>query len=479
MNEVHTRLAALGVRIPEILLPRNGTDLSKWAVIACDQFTQDINYWEQVKNTAAGAPSSVNLIFPEVYLEAASHKGGGPEARAKMVAGIRDSMDAYLKEEVFAPPQHCCVYLERRTPHNPQRRGLVLAADLEQYNWAPESRPLIRSTEGTVTERLPSRIEIRRGAPLELPHVLLLIDDEEDALIPSLGKIARKRPPLYETPLMMNSGSVSGWAVDTEEAWALLADGLEALASKAGGRYGSALPGEAPFLFAVGDGNPSLATAKAVWEEYKKAHAGEAGLSNHPARWALVEVENIYDSGISFEPIHRVVFGVEPDELMETLSALDAIRCQPDTPARVIRIECLSPEMATASLQPLLDSFIKERGLAIDYIHGEAEVLRIASDSALQAASRQAVGLLLPPVRKDGFFKTVAQNGPLPRKSFSMGEAEEKRFSSASPMEKLLRGKGPFCATVLKKPSFLIGGKSSPTACLVASDASRKTSLSP
>ena len=222
---------------------------------------------------------------------------------------------------------------------------------------------------------------------------------------------------------MMNSGSVSGWAVDTENAWALLADGLQTLADTAGERYGNAFPGEAPFLFAVGDGNHSLATAKAVWEEYKKAHAGEPGLPNHPARWALVEVENIYDPGISFEPIHRIVFGIEPDELLKALSALRDIKCHAQSPGRVIQVECLSPEIATASLQPLLDSFVKEKGLSIDYIHGAEELFRLASDSA-----RQAVGLLLPPVRKDGFFKTVAQNGPLPRKSFSMGEAEEKRF---------------------------------------------------
>jgi len=270
-----------------------------------------------------------------------------------------------------------------------------------------------------VKERLPSRIEIRRGAPLELPHVLLLIDDEEDKLIPSLGEIAKKKSPLYETSLMMGSGSISGWAVDTEEAWTLLADGLKALADKAG----VSSPNEQPFLFAVGDGNHSLATAKAVWDEYKKAHAGEAGLENHPARWALVEVENLYDPGILFEPIHRVVFGVEPPELLKALSGLSDLKCGLEASSRVIRIECLSPDIATASLQPLLDRLVKEKGFSLDYIHGEDEVLRLAADSA-----RRAVGLILPPVRKDGLFKTVAQTGPLPRKSFSMGEAEEKRF---------------------------------------------------
>nr|AGS53370.1 protein UCP033563 [uncultured bacterium contig00018] len=420
MSDIHSRLAALGAGVPEILLPRDGTDFSKWAVIACDQFTQDRDYWERVKAAAGGAPSCINLIFPEVYLE-----DGGAEERARRIREIRNSMDSYLSNGVFAPPRRCFVYLERSTPRHPMRRGLVLTVDLERYDWAPEARPLIRSTEGTVKERLPPRVEIRRGAPLELPHILLLIDDEDDRLIPSLGEMTRKSAPLYKTTLMMNSGAVSGWALDTEEAWAALAGGLEALAGKAGGRYGAARPGESPFLFAMGDGNHSLATAKAVWEEYKKTHAGEAGLENHPARWALVEVENLYDPGIDFEPIHRVVFGVEPADLLKAFASLGNLRCRQEPQnGRVIRVESLSPEIATAGLQPVLDCLAGQRkGCSIDYIHGEEEVFRLTSDTA-----RQAVGLILPPVRKDGLFRTVAQSGPLPRKSFSMGSAEEKRF---------------------------------------------------
>ena len=439
MNDIHSRLATLGVGIPEMLLPRSGTDLSKWAVIACDQFTQDTAYWERAKNLTSGAPSCLNLIFPEAYLETTHGQTGGSDAQDKRIKDIRHSMDAYIKGDVFAPPHRCCVYMERRTPHNPRRRGLVLLVDLERYDWAPESRPLIRSTEGTVTERLPSRIQIRRGAPLELPHILLLIDDEKDTLIPTLGEIARTRPPLYETPLMMNSGTVSGWAVDTADAWALLADGLKALADKSSERYSSSAnanrpDSETPFLFAVGDGNHSLAAAKAVWEEYKKAHAARADLENHPARWALVEVENLYDPGISFQPIHRLVFGgpegaVQPHALLQTLmralATLPDLHCKTEqtSASRIITIESRSPDIATASLQPLLDRFVAEHNLAMDYIHGEDETGRLASDPA-----RPAVGIILPPVRKDGFFKTVAQNGPLPRKSFSMGEAEEKRF---------------------------------------------------
>ena len=414
------RLAILGTAIPEILLPKDGTDLSKWAVIACDQFTQDRDYWEQVKIAADGEPSCLSLIFPEVYLA-----DGTEETKKQQIQNIRNSMHSCM-EDVFAPPRRCCVYLERSTTQHPMRRGLVLMVDLDQYDWSPESRPLIRATEGTVKERLPPRMEIRRGAPLELPHILLLIDDEDDSLIPALGETARTRPPLYETPLMMNSGAVTGWALDTEEAWAFLAEGLEKLAAKAAGRYGrnGMSAKESPFLFAVGDGNHSLATAKAVWEEYRKAHAGEKGLENHPARWALVEVENLYDPGISFEPIHRIIFGAEPPELLDVLSSLEDIRCRQDhSESRIIRIENLSPAISTVSLQPLLDNFVKQNGCSIDYIHGEDELIRLAADTA-----RQAVGLILPPVRKDGLFKTVAQSGPLPRKSFSMGEAEEKRF---------------------------------------------------
>lgn len=419
MSDVHSRLEDLGAAIPEILLPKKGIDLSKWAVVACDQYTQDMNYWAEVKKTAGNAPSSYNLIFPEAYLL----EKEGDSAKNLRVQQIKSSMNSYIYEDIFAPKRHCSVYLERSTSHNPIRRGLMLAIDLERYDWAREARPLIRSTEGTMQERLPPRMAVRRGAPLELPHILLLIDDEDDDLIPSLGAIARKQPPLYDTPLMMKGGSVAGWALDTEDSWTLLADGLEKLAKKAGKKYGSA-SGECPFLFAVGDGNHSLAAAKAVWEEYKTNHAAEPGLENHPARWALVELENLYDPGIKFEPIHRVIFGVQPPELLEALSSLKDIKCSQDKQdSRVIRIENLSSNIATVSLQPLLDSFVKEKNSSIDYIHGEDEVFRLAGDS-----SRQVVGLILPPVKKDGLFKTIAQNGPLPRKSFSMGEAEEKRF---------------------------------------------------
>jgi hypothetical protein len=413
MGDIHGRLAALGLKIPEILLPKPGSELEKWAVIACDQFTQDSHYWEKVQTKAGNAPSCLNLIFPEACLE-----DGSADSR---IQSIHQTMHSYIREGIFAPPRLCCAYIERATPLHSCRRGLVLAVDLDQYDWDPESRPLIRSTEGTIKERLPPRMNIRRGAPLETPHILLLIDDEGDTLLPSLGELAKKAAaPLYDTPLMMDSGSIKGWPLEGTEAWAKLAEGLESLHSKANSRYG--VEGPAPFLYAVGDGNHSLATAKGIWEEYKALHKHEPGFENHPCRWALVELENLYDPGISFEPIHRVLFDVEALKAEAALKKLRGFRYSKKG-GRYFALEADTAELATVSLQPLLDDLVKSTGAGIDYIHGKEELQRLAADAA-----RPAICIELPPIRKNGLFKTVAKNGPLPRKSFSMGEAFEKRF---------------------------------------------------
>jgi hypothetical protein len=444
--DVHQRLAALGAAVPEIMLPQ-GADLRAWAVIACDQFTQDGDYWNRVRSVAGKAPSALNLIFPEIYLSGAD--------REERIGDIHRTMGAYMAEGIFAPPRRGCVYVERSTPRHPLRRGLLLAVDLEAYDWAPETRPLIRATEGTVPERLPLRMEVRRGAPLETSHVLLLIDDEEDTLLPGLGERAKRNPPRYDSPLMLNSGNIRGWFLDTEADWICLAEGLEKLAQRAVSRYGTRDP--LPFLYAVGDGNHSLASAKAVWEEYKAAHGGIGDPGDHPARWALVEVENLYDPGIGFEPIHRALFGPSAGEVLDLLAALPGFSSRPlgKTPgageqdraelSRLVGdpeaprarlgllageerflIESDAPGLITDSLQPLLDRFVADHPpYGIDYIHGEDELFRIAGT---KPPGTPAAGLLLPPVKKSGLFQTVARRGPLPRKSFSMGEAEEKRF---------------------------------------------------
>jgi hypothetical protein len=434
--DLEQRLRSLGVGVPELLLPGPGVDPVKWAVIACDQYTQDREYWERLDAATGAAPSTLRLIYPEVYLQ--------DPRRTERIEAIHRCMKDYLRGGVFAPPRRALVYLQRATPWRPLRRGLVLAVDLERYDWSPEARPLIRSTEGTVPERLPPRMEIRRGAALESPHIILLVDDEEDALLPALGRMAKT--PLYDTALEPSAGRLASWALG-EDAWETLASGLERLSLRARTRYGAS--GGDPFLFAVGDGNHSLATAKAVWEEYKAAHAGE-GLEDHPARWALAELENLYDPGIAFEPIHRVLSGpLPPGEILALLKErlrreLPGFSARPVSgPAELSRLvgdagaegsrlgliaggEALLTEtsrggLATGYLQPLLDAFIAEAGfpLEIDYIHGEEELFRLAGG---------ALGILLPPIRKAGLFETVARSGPLPRKSFSMGEAPEKRF---------------------------------------------------
>ena len=429
MDDIQNRFTKLGLFLPEILLPNPAIELEKWAVIACDQFTQHRWYWKNVENAINGAPSTLNLIFPEIFLF--------DEDRCVRIDAIHRTMEQYLAGNVFSDARRGCVYVERSTTYNACRRGLVIAVDLEHYDWSPHARPLIRSTEGTVTERLPPRMDIRRDSALETTHVLILIDDEQDRLLPALAERAKRREPVYHSRLMPDSGDISGWFVDSPDDWAFIAGELEELARLASTRFGSvgaekiaanSAPGVAePFLFAVGDGNHSLAAAKEIWEEYKKNHP--AGISSdgipvHPCRYALVEIENLYDPAVQFEPIHRIVFDVQPSELLDALASVKNINCvQEQSNNRVIRIENLSPHITTASLQPLLDRFVMQKGCSIDYIHGEDEVLRIAADN-----ERQAVGLILPPVRKDGLFKTVAKSGPLPQKSFSMGKADEKRF---------------------------------------------------
>jgi hypothetical protein len=439
MRPAEERLAALGTKIPDILLPNKHIDLQSWAVIACDQFTQDRAFWDGLAKQIGDKASLLSMIFPEIYLE-------DPD-KADRIAKIRASMQKAISSSYFDEPIHGMVYVERSTPHHACRRGLVLALDLERYDWHPEARPLIRATEGTVQERLPPRIEIRRGAPLESPHIIVLIDDPERRLVEGLGERAKTKPSRYKTQLLANAGNITGWVLDTQGDFEYLAAELERLVRQAIIRDGRTNPSAEPFLYAVGDGNHSLATAKAVWEEYKKAHQHEADIMEHPARYALVEIENIYDEGIDFEPIHRIIFGTDLQEMEQLLqkelsariSLVPSLESLMDllsaTPAHTIQYGLVSQEglrlvsipgtaIATAPLQPVLDRFIAEKkGKAfIDYIHGNRET------AALALAEADRIGILLPPVGKGDLFLTVGKSGPLPRKSFSMGEGIEKRF---------------------------------------------------
>jgi uncharacterized protein (DUF1015 family) len=438
MKDSAKTFETLGFAIPEILLPKKGTDLETWAVIACDQFTQDETYWKQAEKTAGENPSTLNMIFPEIFLER--------EDKTERIKAIHDAMKSFLQKAVFDEPRKGFIYIERSTPHQPCRRGLVLAIDLEAYDWDPTKKNLIRATEGTLTERLPPRMDIRRAAPIESPHVILLMDNDDDSILKQLGEKAKQQKPAYDGDLMMKSGHISGWFIEDEESFQFLAEKFRDLAEKANNRYQT--DDKTPFLFAVGDGNHSLATAKSIWEEYKLAHRDDPDLMQHPARFALAELENLYDPGIAFEPIHRVIFHSSIEDVLGALMDLDGFQFKkiddwkeltklvsaenaPRTRfglfdgKTALLVETSAPGISTYPLQPRLDEFIKyNEGVGIDYIHGEDEIFRLANLDK----DAKTVGILLPPVKKEDLFFTVARGGPLPRKSFSMGEACEKRF---------------------------------------------------
>ena len=425
------KLEDLGLRIPEILLPKN-IDLSTWSVIACDQYTQDKDYWKNVEEKTENKPSTLNLILPEVYL-------GSPD-KADRIKKIRQSMKEYLDTGVFADAKKCFIYLERKTAFGRTRKGLVAQIDLETYEWKPFSKANIRATEATIVERIPPRMEIRKGAPLELPHIMLLVNDKDDLLV-GANKPTDGRAPIYDGDLMANGGHITGWALESKVDIEGVEKALNLIAEKNASSDGST------FLFAVGDGNHSLATAKAVWDEYKKEHPED---KDSPVRYALIEIVNIYDTGLTFEPIHRVIFNIDNEALIKKLAeklngnikALDdadkVIKAVKDSWANFgffyldsegkqknVLLETKIKELAVARLQPEIDAFLKElpdqSKAEIDYIHGTDEVLKLGS-------KENSLGILLPPIAKDSFFETINGRGPLPRKSFSMGEADEKRF---------------------------------------------------
>ena len=422
----------MGVKIPEILLPKN-LDVSTWSVVACDQYTQDREYWKNVEKTAAGKPSTLNIILPEVYLNDAD--------KSIRIEKIRETMKNYIESGIFADAQEEFIYVERKTAYGRVRHGLVCTIDLETYEWKPFSKALIRATEATIVERIPPRMEIRKGAPLETPHIMLLVNDPNHSLVEGTGEKVKSQAPVYSGNLMQNSGSISGWKVCGDENLEYVRSTLESLAESNTAEDGSI------FLFAVGDGNHSLATAKAVWDEYKKEHPED---TESRVRYALVEIVNIYDTGLTFEPIHRVIFDVAAENLIadtaEKLNGKTENLASPEELEKAVKnskadfgfvylkdgkqvytlLKTDITDLAVSRLQPALDEFLKAEKAngtkaEIDYIHGAQEVFRLG-------AKENATGILLPPVAKDSFFATINGRGPLPRKSFSMGEADEKRF---------------------------------------------------
>lgn len=375
----------------DILLPKDA-DMEKWSVIACDQFTSQKEYWVKAHELVGDAPSALKLIMPEAELPA-------EEGR---IDAINAEMKAYLENGVFEEKKNSFIYVERTLNNGEIRKGLVGMIDLEEYDYNAGSVSAVRATEKTVIERIPPRVNIRRGASLELPHVLLLCDDEERMIIDPLSVGRRALPLVYDFDLMQGGGHISGWLV-SGLALRALKSRIEDYEKKAAAKG---------LVYAVGDGNHSLAAAKACYEENKRAEA----------RFALVELENIHDEAQEFEPIHRIVTGTDAEKLIAAFGELNndtgtAVKWFAGDKSGEVRVSGLP----VGTVQTFLDTYLAENAGEIDYIHGDEVVTELSKQE-------NAVGFILPPVEKNAFFLSIAENGTLPRKTFSMGSANEKRY---------------------------------------------------
>jgi len=418
---MNPKFEKLGFYPADILLPKDA-DMTRWAVVACDQFTSQPEYWEAVEKTVGEAPSTLRLILPEAKLN-------DPDVEAH-IAGINASMKAYLDGGVFQVLPDSLVYIERTQSDGLVRHGLIGMVDLDQYDFTPGSGALIRATEGTVLSRIPPRVKVRQDAPIELPHVMLLIDDPERTVIEPMTAQSSRMEKVYDFDLQHGGGHLTGWKLTDGQVDAT-ADALTALCSEAEMEKKYGVKGAAPLLFAVGDGNHSLATAKQCYENLKKV-TPESEWASLPARYALVEVVNNHDDALQFEPIHRVVFGVEPEKMLEAFKAFypGAYEGQGDghTIAYTyaghqgfLTVPQPKVQLAVGTLQAFIDAYLKENGGEVDYIHGDEVTDELGGKPG-------NIGFKLPAMGKEQLFKTVIADGVLPRKTFSMGHAQDKRY---------------------------------------------------
>lgn len=401
----------------DIMLPKDAP-MEKWAVIACDQFTSDYDYWQRVRANAEGCPSTINLVLPEAIL-------GTPEEETQ-TALINKTMGEYIENGVFTTYANSFVYVERTMENGTIRKGLVGMVDLEAYDFTQGATADIRATERTVIERIPPRVKVRKDAPVELPHIIMLVDDHDKVLIEPVTAKKDSLKKVYECDLMEDGGHIAGWIVEGADVEAFNAV-FEEYSANVGSKYAD-LDG-VPMILATGDGNHSLATAKTCYEELKAANPG-VDLSNHPARYALVEVENIHDEAQVFEPIHRIIMGLDPEKVLA--DARNAI-CVEDPDAgfeakvyigekeETIYLDKGKGELAVGVLQEWLDAYLKENGGDIDYIHDDDALIALA-------AKPMSIGFLLPAMEKSQLFRGVIADGSLPRKTFSMGHSREKRY---------------------------------------------------
>ena len=425
---------SVGIQAPEILIPNNQIDIKKWAVVACDQFTSQPEYWNTVEKIIDQSPSTYHLILPEAYL--------GTEKELTHSSKINPLMEKYLKMNYFMMIDGI-IYVERYFD-NSVRKGLIVALDLEQYDFSDGTCSLIRATESTITDRLPPRIKIRQDAPLEIPHILVLIDDPEMSVIAPIIKSSNSIEPIYDFDLMQNSGHLKGYHITSPNLEDKIIQALEKWISPEiqSEKYGVE-KNTPPLLFAVGDGNHSLATAKSVWDKIK-----HEAPENHPARYALVEIVNIHDEGIIFQPIHRLLKGIKEDwflsiknyfnnkldiQKIADFKTLISAVSNNQTEDQVfgifnksnfwlVRIKEPTHTLTVGSVQNCIDDLISTNQINdVDYIHGDDTILELGSKSG-------HAGIYLSAMRKDSLFRSVIKDGALPKKTFSMGEAHQKRF---------------------------------------------------
>lgn len=396
-----------------ILLPKNA-DHEKWAVVACDQYTGEPDYWKETDSIVGDAPSALRLILPEVYLEQS-----GVEER---IEKIHKSMNDYLSGGVFEEKKDALIYIERTQDDGKVRAGIVGAIDLEQYDYRRGSTSQVRATEATVVERIPPRIRIRQDAPVELTHIMILIDDDKKTVIEPLADKTASMQKVYDFSLMQKGGSIKGWLLGDEEKKAVFAALDDKKASLSDGNT---------LLYAMGDGNHSLATAKEYYEQLKRENPGR-DMSDHPARYALAEIVNLHSPALEFEAIHRIVMGVDEDMLMSYLTEKLSLSVTGSETSqsfvsvnngeeKVWYIGNELSKLTVGSLQIALDEYAKEHDCKIDYIHGDTVVNELAAQSG-------NIGFILPDMQKSELFPTVICDGALPRKTFSMGHAWDKRY---------------------------------------------------
>lgn len=406
----------------DILLPRKGTNMSKWSVIACDQFTSMPAYWEQTEQIVGTEPSTLRMILPEVYLD-------GPQEKDRLEK-IRCSMETYLTDNIFAEYKNAMIYLERTDSSGHVRAGIVGCIDLEEYDYHKGSCSLVRATEATVEERIPPRIRIRENAKVELPHIMILIDDRAKTVIEPCEQYKQADQLLYDFDLMQGGGHLTGYLLGETEQKKVL-DALDTLAAHASG-----------MVYAVGDGNHSLASAKAFYEQLKAANPMK-DYTNHPARYALAEIVNLHSPALEFEAIHRIVYEADVEKLLsemtEKLGLLfekeeetvkkDTATVSENQEMYIVQkgrrtraiITRPTSKLTVGSLQNFLDAYQQNNAIKMDYIHGMETVVALSE-------KKDSIGFLLPDMKKEELFPSVMEDGALPRKTFSMGHAEDKRY---------------------------------------------------